>query len=220
MSYKLILFDLDETLYDGNTGLWAAIKENINQYMIQRLHIPVEEVRALREELFNQYGTTMRGLAETRNLDKMDYLKFVHDLPIDKFLAPDPELRTMLEKYAVKKVIFTNADASHAERVMRTLKVRDLFEDTIVDIMSIDPLCKPMPEAFSIARQLTGNLPVNEIVFVDDSLPNILSAHQLGFQVIWLNKKNQVLENPGFPVISHIHELQQCLPLPNGSMPC
>lgn len=220
MSYKLILFDLDETLYDGNTGLWSAIKENINQYMIQRLHIPAADVRGLREELFNQYGTTMRGLAETRNLDKVDYLKFVHDIPVDEFLSPDPELRTLLEKYPVRRVIFTNADASHAERVMRTLKVRDLFEDTIVDIMAIDPLCKPMPEAFEIARQKTGMLPAHEIVFIDDSLANVLSAQQLGYQVIWLNKKNQPLENPQFPVIQNIYQLEQCLPLPNGKLSC
>jgi pyrimidine 5'-nucleotidase len=216
MNYKMILFDLDDTLYNGNSGLWNAIKINICRYMTEKLGIPENEVVSLRERLLAQYGTTMRGLAELYEFDIVEYMSYVHNIPLEEFLAPNEPLREMLQKYTVKKHIFTNANADHAQRVMNILGIRDLFEDPIVDVTSTYPLCKPMPAAFDLARQFTGDLPAEQIVFIDDSLANIQSAKDIGFQVIWVNKKDESVDNINFPVIEDILQLEQALPLPNG----
>ena len=42
MKYSTLFIDLDDTLYINEDGLWAAIKERMSQYMIEKLDIPAE----------------------------------------------------------------------------------------------------------------------------------------------------------------------------------
>ncbi len=65
MRFSTIFFDLDDTLYPSSSGLWKAIKERMNIYMRDMLHIPEDEVPALREQYYKMYGTTLRGLIRT-----------------------------------------------------------------------------------------------------------------------------------------------------------
>ena len=79
-------------------------------YMIERLGIPESDVPFLREQYFKMYGTTLRGLEERHNVDKEDFLAFVHDLPLQDFLNPDPVLREVIASLPTRNLIFTNAD--------------------------------------------------------------------------------------------------------------
>ncbi|MBI9052026.1 MAG: pyrimidine 5'-nucleotidase [Anaerolineaceae bacterium] len=215
MKYKAMLFDLDDTLYSGDSGLWIAIKENIYHFMIQKLGIPADEVHELRETLFKKYGTTFKGLSMSYEFEKQDYMDFVHNVPLEDYISKNVALRNMLVKYPVKKYIFTNADANHARRVTDILGVRDLFEKQIIDVLDMFPYCKPMPEAFEHVRSQTGNYKPDEIVFVDDSMPNIETAHKLGFQVVWMNR-NKDGKHALYPTIQDILELPNVLPTSNG----
>ncbi len=150
MRFTTIFFDLDDTLYPPNTGLWDAIKDRMNDYMRERLNIPAEQVSALREKYYKQFGTTTRGLQEYHDLDTQDFLAYVHDVPLKDYLTPDPTLRSIIASLPTRNLIFTNADVSHADRVLSALGLRDLFE-IVVDVNTIAPYCKPMPESFEIA---------------------------------------------------------------------
>ncbi len=48
-------------------------------------------------------------------------------MPLDG-LRPDPALRAALARLPGRRLIFTNADAIHAERVLEQLELADLFE--------------------------------------------------------------------------------------------
>ena len=115
--FNTIFFDLDETLYPSSSGLWLAIRERINAFMHERMGFPPEQIEALREEYFREYGTTLRGLQANYSVDMDEYLAFVHDLPLEAHLHPDPELRGVIEALPARKFIFTNADCAHANRV-------------------------------------------------------------------------------------------------------
>lgn len=181
---ELTLFiDLDDTLYPADSGVWQAIRDRIDQYMHTVLGIPQAEVPGIRQHLFRTYGTTLRGLEATMHIDTLDYLRFVHDVPLSQYLQPDPDLRRVLTAYKLRKFIFTNGDRAHALRVLSVLGLSDVF-DEIIDITMLSPYCKPMPEAFEIARQQTRYpLPVN-CVLVDDAPRNLVAAHKLGFQTV------------------------------------
>src|SRR5688572_30235354 len=133
MRFTTIFFDLDDTLYPSSTGLWPAIKDRMNLYMCERLGIPEKDVPQLREQYFKMYGTTLRGLQERHHVDMQDFLAFVHDLPLIDYLKPDPTVRDIIASLPTRNLIFTNADANHARRVLTALKLDDLFE-TIVDV--------------------------------------------------------------------------------------
>ena len=174
MRFSTLFFDLDDTLYPNSTGLWQAIKGRINVYMVERLHIPENDAPALREQYFKMYGTTLRGLQARHNVDAEDFLSFVHDLPLQEYLTPDPIQRDVIASLPHRKLVFTNADSAHARRVLAALNLSDLFE-TIVDIHEVSPYCKPMPESFAIAQELANEPDPRKCVMIDD-LPRTTRA--------------------------------------------
>ena len=167
MQFTTLFFDLDDTLYPNSTGLWKAIKERMNIYMRERLGIPEKDVPALREQYFKMYGTTLRGLQERHQVDAEDFLAFVHDLPLNDYLLPNPLQRDIIASLHTRNLIFTNADVNHARRVLSALHLDDLFE-IIVDVNAVAPFCKPMPESFAIAMDLANEPDPRKCVMIDD----------------------------------------------------
>ncbi|HLF74259.1 MAG TPA: pyrimidine 5'-nucleotidase [Anaerolineales bacterium] len=174
MRFTTIFFDLDDTLYPSSTGLWSAIRERMNLYMLERLGIPEKDVPLLREQYFKMYGTTLRGLQARHNVDTEEFLAFVHDLPLMDYLRPDPALRNVIASLPVRRLIFTNADTNHARRVLAALQLDNLFE-MIVDINAVAPYCKPIPESFAIAMELADEPDPRRCVVIDD-LPRTTRA--------------------------------------------
>jgi putative hydrolase of the HAD superfamily len=174
MRFTTLFFDLDDTLYPSSSGLWHAIKDRMNLYMLERLGISEKDVPILREQYFKMYGTTLRGLQERHNVDKEDFLAFVHDLPLKNYLRPNPVLREVLSSLPTHNLIFTNADVPHARRVLAALQLDDLF-DTVVDVNAVAPYCKPMPESFAIAMELANEPDPRKCVMIDD-LPRTTRA--------------------------------------------
>jgi len=183
MCFKVMLFDLDDTLYPRTSGIWQAIGVRMDDYIIDRLKVDPQEVANLRNELYHQYGTTLRGLREVFGIDESEFLTYVHDIPVDKFLRKDDVLIQTLSQFPQRKVIFTNADTNHAKRVVNQLGIPHLFNQ-VIDIQAIHPFCKPMSEAYKIAIDLACIDDPEECVMIDDSERNLLTAHELGFFTI------------------------------------
>jgi putative hydrolase of the HAD superfamily len=179
MRFSTLFFDLDDTLYPSSTGLWLAIKERMNMYMRDRLSIPEVDIPTLREQYFKTYGTTLNGLQKHHQVDKDEYLAYVHDLPLEDFLTPNPVLRDVIASLPTRNLIFTNADAFHARRVLKILELEDLFE-TIVDVNEVAPYCKPMPESFAIAQELADEPDPRKCVMIDDLARTTRAALQVG----------------------------------------
>jgi pyrimidine 5'-nucleotidase len=183
MIFETLFFDLDDTLYPPTSGLWDAIGVRIETFMRESVNIPADSVHSLRTELFLKYGSTMKGLVKLYGIREQDFLDYVHDVPLAQFLLPNPDLRNTLLMYEQRKVIFTNADTNHANRVLKTLGLQGIFAQ-IIDIRDIHPFCKPQVEAFTAALQLAGIYDPTNCVMIDDSLRNLHSASQAGLFTI------------------------------------
>ena len=187
MHLDTFFIDLDDTVYPPNTGIWERIGERMNLFIEQRLAIPHDEVSALRRSFYETYGTTMRGLETVYHIDTDEFLAFVHDVQVEEHIVPDPELRRVLLTYPQRKIIFTNADSNHAERVLTALDLLDCFEQ-IIDIRQIYPVCKPDPEAFSTALRLAGISDPSTCLMADDSPRNIEAARTAGMYTVLIGE--------------------------------
>ena len=179
MKFTTIFFDLDDTLYPSDTGLWHAIKERMNVYMRERMGFDPADIPTVREKYFRQYGTTLRGLQANHEINVEEFLAFVHDLPLRDYLTPDPTLRPILASLPARKLIFTNADSAHARRVLAALELNDIFE-SIVDVNAVSPYCKPMPESFRIAMEVAGETDPARCVMIDDLPRTTRAARDFG----------------------------------------
>lgn len=178
-----VFFDLDDTLYDKENGLWEAIRERMGIYMENLLGLPADEVASMRRHYYETYGTTLRGLQIHHTVDNDAYLAYVHDLPLDDFLQPDHLLREMLDSLPLRKFVFTNADLPHANRVLNLLGVSRCF-DGILDVLALEFSCKPQPEAYLKALKLAGIDNPEECLYLDDSTRNLSTARKMGFTTI------------------------------------
>ena len=210
MSQTTLLFDLDDTLYLPTSGIWEAIGKRMEQYMIEKLSIPGDSAAVERERLFHLHGTTLRGLVAEYQVDEVDFLDYVHDIPIEEYLSENLVLRQTLAQYPHRKIIFTNANLGHAQRVLRTLGIQDLFE-MIIDIQSIKPWCKPQPEAFITALRIAGNLDPTHCILIDDAYRNLVTAHSIGMRTIQVG--TNLLQNPVDACVQCLEELPLVFPL-------
>ncbi|KAF0108252.1 MAG: putative hydrolase of the HAD superfamily [Anaerolineaceae bacterium] len=192
MRFNTFFFDLDETLYPSSSGLWVEIRGRINAYMHERMGFTPEQIEAVREKYFQEYGTTLRGLQANHQVDMDDYLAFVHTVPLDAYLRPDPELRAALMSIPARKFIFTNADCAHAGRVTNALGLDGVF-DGCIDVHVIAPYCKPMPESFQLALAAAGNPDPHKCVLLDDQGRITRAARALGMYTVLVGK-----DSPGF----------------------
>lgn len=183
MKFTTIFFDLDDTLYPASTGLWEAIKERMNLYMRDRMGFDPAEIAHVREKYYLQYGTTLRGLQANHVIDVQDFLAFVHDLPLADYILPNPALCEIISSLGARNLIFTNADAPHARRVLKVLGVDACFEN-IVDVNTVAPYCKPMPESFEIAMRTAGESDPGRCVMIDDLPRTTRAAREAGWYSI------------------------------------
>lgn len=179
MRFSTVFFDLDDTLYPASSGLWPTLKDRMTDYMVERMQIPAGDVPALREAYFRQYGTTLRGLQAHHSVDVEEYLAYVHDVRLAEYIEPNPVQQAVLAGLTVRKLIFTNADAGHARRVLRELEIEPYFID-IIDVNRMAPHCKPSPKAFELALRVSGERDPSRCVMVDDLPHTTRAAREFG----------------------------------------
>jgi pyrimidine 5'-nucleotidase len=185
MQFTTIFFDLDNTLYPASTGLWQVLKERMNSYMRDRVGISEQAIPALRERYFREYGTTLRGLQANHPVDAQDFLAYVHDVPLENYLQPDPVQRAVLVSLPTRNIIFTNSDLAHTRRVLDRLQIAECFAD-VLDVNRMDPYCKPDPAAFALAMSIAGEPDPRKCVMIDDLPHTTRAARELGlFAVLY-----------------------------------
>lgn len=183
MNWSTLFFDLDDTLYSRTNGLWEAIRGRMNDYLVDPLGFSPDETQDIALSYYQIYGTTLRGLQLNHNVDADEYLAYVHDLPIEEYISPDVELQKMLSSLPQMKWILTNSDANHANRVLEVLRLEGFFTG-IIDVRALDFLCKPEREAYQRAMEIADISEPTNCVFFDDSIRNLVPAHEIGFTTV------------------------------------
>ncbi len=181
MAIRYLLFDLDETLYPRNAGVMEAIGRLIREYIVQQYGTTPDEADALARRYHLEYGTSMRGLLLNHDLEVERFLAYVHDFPLD-LLQPNLELDALLARLPGEKVIFTNADRPHAERVLERLGIRSHFS-RIIDVVASGYVPKPNLQAYTNCLRLLDAHP-EQCVLIEDTGRNLAPAKQLGMTTV------------------------------------
>jgi putative hydrolase of the HAD superfamily len=88
----------------------------------------------------------------------------------------------MLERMKLRKIVFTNADAQHARRVLSLLGIMRRFE-FIIDIHMLDFVNKPDRRAYVKALEF-ASARAEECILIEDSMANIIPAVKLGMTTV------------------------------------
>ena len=183
MGWRVVFFDLDDTLYPPSSGVWDAIGERIQAFVMDRLGLSYEQATLLRRRYFEEYGTTLNGLWHHHAVDPEDYLSYVHAVPLEKMIQPDPILDSMLRDLTQKRIVFTNANRQHAERVLSCLGV-SAHIDAIIDLFALEMTNKPEQAAYTRALALAGETDPRACVIADDLPRNLVPARAMGMTTV------------------------------------
>ena len=177
------VFDLDNTLYNARHGLFDQVDQRITEYVSRALDIPTDEARPLQKRYFDEHGTTLNGLVALHDCDPQDYLAYVHDIDYSTIPA-DPDLDNALAGLPGRKIIFTNGDVPHAERVTERIGIAHHFE-AIFDIVASDYIPKPEQVVYDAIIGLHDIEPGQSAMF-EDIARNLAPAKALGMTTIWI----------------------------------
>ncbi|TCO72858.1 pyrimidine 5'-nucleotidase [Rhodovulum euryhalinum] len=188
------VFDLDNTLYPPEARLFDQIEYRMAGFVMEALGVDRAEANRLRKLYWAEYGTTLAGLMELHGVEPGPYLSMVHDISLDQ-LAPDPELRARIAALPGRRIVYTNACAPYAERVLAARGLDGVF-DAIYGVEHAGFQPKPRRAAFEAVFAQGGIVPVEAAMFEDDAR-NLAEPHAMGMRTVHVA--------PAPETASHIH---------------
>ena len=177
------VFDLDNTLYKAECGLFDKVHILMGRFIEENLKLSSGEAQALRSKYYHQYGTTLRGLMIEHKINPDDYLNYVHQINYD-VVSPNESLRDIIKELSGKKYIFTNANYGHVEKVLEKLKMEEIF-DGCFDISESDYLPKPHKEIYE-SFQKKFNLDNSSTAMFEDLHVNLKEPFSMGWKTVWV----------------------------------
>ena len=178
------IFDLDNTLYSADSGIFQQVHTLMGEFVSKNLKIEIKEAKELQKKYYKMHGTTLRGLMDNHGIDPDDFLSEVHNLDYS-IVGPNIKLIKELEKLEGKKIIYTNANYKHAENVLKRLELTNMFQD-IYDIKSANYIPKPEIAPY---KQLIDiyNINSSSAAMFDDIAKNLVPAKNVGFTSVWID---------------------------------
>ncbi|KAF9890740.1 hypothetical protein FE257_005606 [Aspergillus nanangensis] len=218
-SRPVFFFDIDNCLYSKQCNIHDEMQKLINQFFMHHLSLNTEDAHMLHMKYYKEYGLAIEGLTRHHMIDPLEFNREVDDaLPLDEILKPDTKLRQLLEDLDTTKVkpwLLTNAYVSHAERVVKLLKVDDLFEGvTYCDYSNVPLICKPSQTMYEKAEREAQAPSTETCYFVDDSHLNCKHSADRGWTTVHLVEP--VTPLPPTPAsqyqIRNLEELREIFP--------
>lgn len=175
------VFDLDNTLYPPSARLFDQIEARMTAYVMDALRLPRDEADRLRAHYWQLYGTTLAGLMHEHGLDPVPYLEDVHDISMAA-LRPDPALAAAIGALPGRKIVYTNASAPYAGRVLSARGLAGTF-DAIFGVEHAGYRPKPDRRAFETVFAAAGVTPARAAMFEDDTR-NLVAPHAMGMRTV------------------------------------
>tara|TARA_B100001057_G_scaffold344520_1_gene345519 strand:+ start:93 stop:758 length:666 start_codon:yes stop_codon:yes gene_type:complete len=183
---KYWLFDLDNTLYSGDTKVFDQVDKKMSKFISEKLKVSEEEAKKIQKNYFHEYNTTLNGMIKNHDIDATEFLEFVHDVNLD-FLKKDEFLGNQINKLNGKKIIFTNGSKAHAANVTGKIGIDKLF-DGVFDIVDSDFYPKPSMEPYKKIIE-NYNIEPEYCIFFEDIARNLKPAHELGMKTVWIKNE-------------------------------
>ena len=180
---KYWIFDLDNTLYSGQTKVFSEVDKKMSSFISEKFNVDLAEAKKIQKEYFYEYGTTLSGLMKKKNINPNEFLEFVHDIDIS-WLPKDEFLKEELIKIKDKKFIFSNGSHAHIDNVTKQLGINGLF-DGAFDITDGNFIPKPHLDPY---KKLVNkfNLDPRKSILIEDIAHNLKQAKNLGMKTCWL----------------------------------
>ena len=187
---KYLLLDLDGVCYGSHNGyplekVFGLVSKRMTLFIQEKLGLDEKKAKELQTNYFYKYNTSLNGLMLHHNVIGDEFLKYVHDIDIS-FMKEDKIMRNELENLDMKKFIFTNGSADHAQNILTRLGIYDLFgKEKVFDIKDAGYVPKPEAQTFDLMVKKFGINP-KETIYIEDIAKNLSIGFERGCTTVWL----------------------------------
>ena len=178
------IFDLDNTLYSADSGIFQQVHDLMNKFVSKHLNVEIKKAKEIQRKYYKQHGTTLRGMMDNHGVDPEYFLKEVHKLDYS-IVDSNKKLNEELKKLKGRKIIYTNANLQHTLDVLDRIELSDFF-DYIFDIKMANYIPKPDLQPYEQIIKDCNLNPSTSAMF-DDIAKNLVPAKKVGFTSIWID---------------------------------
>ena len=178
------IFDLDNTLYSADSGIFQQVHKLMGEFISKNLHLDMVDAKKLQSKYYKQHGTTLRGMMDNHGIDPDYFLDEVHKLDYS-IVGPNNILNEELYKLEGRKIIYTNANKKHTLDVLERINLTNFF-DEIFDIKMANYIPKPELKPYG---QLINSFKIDPSAsaMFDDIAKNLVPAKKVNFTSVWID---------------------------------
>lgn len=228
MTYKTLLFDVDDTLLNFTTTEAHALQKIFSQYGLPYSAPYIKQYKEINHELWANYERGVIGQQDILNTRFQRFLS-LHGFTVDG-VAVDLQYRELLSeghdlidgaKPVIEQLsahtdlyVVTNGISNMQHRRLKDAGLHHHFKDIFVSEET--GFKKPMKEFFDYVFERIPRIDLASTVIIGDRLTaDILGAQNAGIDSIWLNPNRLPNETTIQPThtIQHLHEIPKILNL-------
>lgn len=218
---NLIIFDFDETLGDTERHMHAVYIPRMREILAEHIDLPEDEVRTRNHHHYMAHGASIHGWAEELGLDMAWTLETFRRMApylveaVMPHLAPNPAAIAKLQdlqKRGHTLAILTHGHRDYVLPLLQTLGLHEIFPPHMVfDISATHGILKREQGSYRHVLNALASKPYQKHFMLEDSIRNLIPAHQLGFTTILVGATKKVLPELAAYVDRHDDTLEQSL---------
>lgn len=197
---KLIIFDLDGTLYPlpggsyDNSPLKKRVLKNAIKFISEKLSKNKVEAAAVLSAVQKKYGEQISiGLEKEYRLSRYDYFNVVWNIPARGIVKKNPNLRKVLLELQKTYTLTLVSDAPQAwiKNVLTALSVEDIFHRSVFSGEGNQR--KGFGNVFSALIRKYKVRPADCVAVGDQEKTDIVPAKKLGMRTVFVHPSTRSL---------------------------
>lgn len=206
-SLKIIVWDLDGTLYKGE-GVGKAIKEYFINYLVQTLRIPRQEALQQLDTITHNTGRWSLTMSRLCKKPEACFIRQIEkNVHKHKYIKPDAPLVQMIKSLKqYRHVIVTNSTTYNAQKVLLVLgfSMHNEHIEPFERIFAFDQTgyLKPDFRAYQQVLTYTGETPNRHLVVGDTISTDILPANSLKMKTALIGSRHHSADY-SFSILAH-----------------
>jgi|GEM_PF-899505 len=217
MDIKLIIFDMDGTLYEyegasfSQSGAYQEVLKNATLFIAKKLGKTIIEAELVLNDIKERWGEQISlALEKEHGISREEYFNTVWDIKAEEYIKMNDELKPFLEKLSQKYqlVVLTDAPTVWVKNVLEALGVEKIFNGNIFD--GTGDARKGSGVAFERVLKNFSFTPAEVFMIGDQENIDIQPAKNAGLVTVYLNKSGQKSDYADFSITS-LFDLQYVL---------
>ncbi len=217
MKPKLIIFDMDGTLYEyegasfSQSGAYQAVLKNATLFIAKKLGKTLIEAELVLNDIKERWGEQISlALEKEHGINREEYFNIVWDVPAEPYIKKIPGLKNFLLrlKGQYQLAVLTDGPKIWVQNVLKALDVLDILGEAIFD--GSGDSRKESCVAYTRVLTHFSILPEECLMIGDQEQTDIVPAKLAGITTVYINKSGKKSEMADFSILS-LYDLENIL---------